>query len=210
MNWQGRIGSSLVRVQAIWTKFESSSSSIRFSTWTATSASVARRSSVRGRSRSSDRSAPSRSDLPMGQAVERPGGGRARPRTRARRDDDGRFGMTRGDAGHDHSPAPPGFGPVLSIHRAVLSTRKGAGSAPMPDRGPGTSNIPARRLRDEWPGTAKPSPSRSMTEPISPSFWRKAGQLFAVNVPCSGRVSCPSGPYIPSAASHRRWRGSRR
>jgi hypothetical protein len=65
-----------------------------------------------------------------------------------------------------HSPAPPSF-------RQVLSTSKCSGPVPLRRSG-GTSSVLARRLSVEWSGTARSSPSRPMTEPISPSVCRSA------------------------------------
>jgi hypothetical protein len=53
----------------------------------------------------------------------------------------------------------------------------GSLSAPRPERDHGTSNVPARRLRVEWSGTAKVSPRRLMIEPINPSVWRRASRV---------------------------------
>jgi hypothetical protein len=57
--------------------------------------------------------------------------------------------------------APPSFRPVLSTSKC---------SGPVPSRrSGGTSSVFARRLKVEWSGAARSSPSSPMTEPISPS-----------------------------------------
>src|SRR4051812_3393532 len=48
--------------------------------------------------------------------------------------------------------------------------------------GRGTSSVSARQHRMEWSGTARSSPSRPMTEPISPSVCRCASRNTALNV----------------------------
>src|SRR3954470_9561377 len=48
--------------------------------------------------------------------------------------------------------------------------------------GRGPSSVSARRHRVEWSGTARSSPSRPMTEPISPSVWRYASRNTALSV----------------------------
>src|SRR5215203_1569425 len=48
--------------------------------------------------------------------------------------------------------------------------------------GRGTSSVSARRHRVVWSGTARSSPSRPMTEPISPSVCRYASRNTALNV----------------------------
>src|SRR3954462_6781266 len=56
-------------------------------------------------------------------------------------------------------------------------------SAPSPRGfGRGTSSVSARRHRVVWSGTARSSPSRPMTEPISPSVCRYASRNTALNV----------------------------
>src|SRR3954467_13601276 len=67
------------------------------------------------------------------------------------------------------------FRPVLSTSRckgsAPSSAPQAASSAPAPAPrgfGRGTSSVSARRHKVEWSGTARSSPSKPMTEPISP------------------------------------------
>src|SRR3954467_7248700 len=56
-------------------------------------------------------------------------------------------------------------------------------SAPSPRGfGRGPSSVSARRHRVVWSGTARSSPSRPMTEPISPSVCRSASRNTALNV----------------------------
>src|SRR4051812_20913581 len=56
-------------------------------------------------------------------------------------------------------------------------------SAPSPRGfGRGPSSVSARRHRVVWSGTARSSPSRPMTEPISPSVCRYASRNTALNV----------------------------
>src|SRR3954465_13743269 len=73
--------------------------------------------------------------------------------------------------------------------RAVDQQVHGAGiaasAAPAPSPrgfGRGTSSVSARRHRVVWSGTARSSPSRPMTEPISPSVSRYASRNTALNV----------------------------
>src|ERR1700746_1089051 len=73
----------------------------------------------------------------------------------------------------NHSPAPDSFNPVLSTNRCT-----GSGL----DGGPATTSVSARRLSVEWSGIARSRPSRRMTEPISPSVWRKARRNTARKV----------------------------
>src|SRR4051794_15947975 len=55
--------------------------------------------------------------------------------------------------------------------------------APLPRGfGRGTSSVSAQRHRVVWSGTARSSPSRPMTEPISPSVCRYASRNTALNV----------------------------
>src|SRR3954467_12182687 len=71
--------------------------------------------------------------------------------------------------------------------------------------GRGTSSVSARRHRVVWSGTARSSPSRPMTEPISPSVCRYASRNTALNVSavriarseyagCPPRLAPPSPP----------------
>jgi hypothetical protein len=65
-----------------------------------------------------------------------------------------------------HSPAPQSFSPVLSTSKC---------SEPAPAlRSCGTSSVLARRLKVEWSGTARSSPSSPVRELISPSVYRSA------------------------------------
>ena len=52
--------------------------------------------------------------------------------------------------------------------------QQGVGPEPGLDRGFGSSSVSARRLRVEWSGTARSSPSRAMMEATRPSVWRSA------------------------------------
>src|SRR3954471_11429790 len=62
-------------------------------------------------------------------------------------------------------------------------SRRAPLSAPSPRGfGRGTSSVSARRHRVVWSGTARSSPSRPMTEPISPSVCRYASRNTALNV----------------------------
>jgi hypothetical protein len=90
-----------------------------------------------------------------------------------------------------HSPAPHRFNPVLSTSRCK-------GSAPLLvlDRRCGTSSVSARRLRVEWSGTARVTPSRPIMEPITPSVWRRARwntvlSISAVRIAKGEYHACP-------------------
>ncbi len=68
----------------------------------------------------------------------------------------------------------------------------------------GTSSVAARRHRVLWSGTAKSSPSRPTTEPISPSVWRKARRntalsVSAVKIAKGEYQGCPPGVVRGSA-----------
>ena len=65
---------------------------------------------------------------------------------------------------NSHSPAP-------LRSRPVLSTSKCSGPVPARRSG-GASSVFARRLKEEWSGTARSSPSSQVTEPIRPSVCR--------------------------------------
>ena len=80
------------------------------------------------------------------------------------------------------------FTPGSAAGRAVLFNQPFAGSAELQAgavhqqmqragsdrRSGGTSSVLLRRLNVEWSGTARSSPSRAMTEPMSPSVCRNA------------------------------------
>src|SRR4051794_15450841 len=80
-------------------------------------------------------------------------------------------------------------------------------SAPSPRGfGRGTSSVAARRHRVVWSGTARSSPSRPMTEPISPSVCRYASRNTALNVSAvriarSEYAGCPPR-LVRRSASH--------
>ena len=76
----------------------------------------------------------------------------------------------------------PATRPGPHSRRPVLSTSRCTGPEPGLDRGRGTSRVSARRLRVEWSGTARSSPSRRRMEPISPSVWRSARRNTARSV----------------------------
>ena len=64
----------------------------------------------------------------------------------------------------------------------VLSTSRCRGLLPRCGCARGTSSALTQRLKVEWSGTARTSPSRPMTEPIRPSSWRKARRNAARGV----------------------------
>src|SRR3954467_12798212 len=72
--------------------------------------------------------------------------------------------------------------------------------------GRGTSSVSARRHRVVWSGTARSSPSRPMTEPISPSVCRYASRntarsVRAVRIARSEYSGCPPR-LVRRSASH--------
>ena len=96
-----------------------------------------------------------------------------------------------------HSPAPHSFRPVLSTSRCM-------GSPSLRGRGRGTSSVSARRHRVVWSGTARSSPSRPMTEPISPSVCRNGRRKTARKVKrCQDR----QGRVVGLPAPGRPWLG---
>src|SRR5215207_3929927 len=82
-------------------------------------------------------------------------------------------------------------------------SRRAPLSAPSPRGfGRGTSSVSARRHRVVWSGTARSSPSRPMTEPISPSVCRYASRNTALNVSAvriarSEYSGCPAPARAP-------------
>ena len=100
-----------------------------------------------------------------------------------------------------HSPAPQSFRPVLSTSRC-------RGSPPPHRRGRGTSSVSALRHRVVWSGTARSSPSRPMTEPISPSVWRNgrrntARSVSAVRIAKGEYQGCP--PRVVRGSALHAW-----
>src|SRR4051795_20394 len=107
-----------------------------------------------------------------------------------------------------HAPAPQSFSPVLSTSRCMGPVSRPAPlSAPSPRGfGRGPSSVSARRHRVVWSGTARSSPSRPMTEPISPSVCRYASRNTALNVSAvriarSEYAGCPPR-LVRRSASH--------
>ena len=75
--------------------------------------------------------------------------------------------------------------------------------APGQARGRGTSTVAVHRLSVLWSGTARSSPSRPMTEPISPLVWRRASRNTARRVRGGqdgnagiGRLPAPCRPRL--------------
>src|SRR6202007_2153129 len=90
----------------------------------------------------------------------------------------------------NHSPAPHSFNPMLSTRRCT---------GPALDGGRATASVSARRLSVEWAGIARSRPSRWMTEPISPSVWRKAcpqGQRGCDRYGRIERLTAPCRPWL--------------